>query len=140
MERLREDAISQLPPAAAELVLRTERPFVQVIADVEVPQMVFGRACLLGDAAFGGRPHLGAATAKAAVNAWALADSLAECGWDVERALADWGRSQLTLGQEYINSARELGRRLQFTTELVHDDPMFRRPWPWTEPGEEGRA
>ena len=51
--------------------------------------MAFGRACLLGDAAFVVRPHAAAGTAKAAADAWALAEALARDG-DVPAALARW--------------------------------------------------
>lgn len=133
VQEMREAAAASLAPAAAELVQKTEKPFVQVIADVEVPQLAFGRACLLGDASFGGRPHLGAATAKAAVNGWALADSLAEHGGDVVRALVAWEHSQLPLGQHYVQAARAIGEKLQFRDDARHDDPAIRRPWPHEE-------
>ena len=38
--------------------------------------MAFGRVCLIGDAAFVARPHAAAGTAKAAADAWALAEAL----------------------------------------------------------------
>ena len=52
----------------------TVQPFLQVVYDIEVPRMAFGRVCLIGDAAFVVRPHAAAGTAKAAADAWALAD------------------------------------------------------------------
>jgi 2,6-dihydroxypyridine 3-monooxygenase len=61
---LRGAARDLLPSALAETVARTARPFLQVIAEVEVPRMVFGRICLIGDAAFTLRPHAAAGTAK----------------------------------------------------------------------------
>jgi len=30
----------------------TDSPFIQVVFDLEVPRMVFGQICLIGDAAF----------------------------------------------------------------------------------------
>jgi 2,6-dihydroxypyridine 3-monooxygenase len=130
ISELRATAAESLAPAAAEIVARTENPFIQVIFDVEVPQMAFGRACLLGDAAFGGRPHLGAATAKASMNAWALADALVEYRWDAREALLAWQATQLVVGQKYVASARTLGERLQFSSDIRHDDPDLRKPWP----------
>jgi 2-polyprenyl-6-methoxyphenol hydroxylase-like FAD-dependent oxidoreductase len=56
----------------AELVAATPDAFVQTIVDVVVPQTVFGRVMLLGDAAFVVRPHTAGATAKAAHDAWVL--------------------------------------------------------------------
>ena len=45
-----------------------------MIVDLEVPRMAFGRSCLIGDAAFALRPHIGVGTAKAADDAghWGL--------------------------------------------------------------------
>jgi len=43
----------------AELIEATPDPFIQKIVDVVVPRTVFGRTCLLGDAAFVVRPHNG---------------------------------------------------------------------------------
>ncbi|WP_430448629.1 hypothetical protein [Rhodophyticola sp.] len=57
-----------LEPHFADLVRATPEPFIQSIFDVAPPEMVFGRVCLLGDAAFVVRPHT-AATAKAAADA-----------------------------------------------------------------------
>jgi 2,6-dihydroxypyridine 3-monooxygenase len=114
VEDLRAEARERLPPALAELVLRTRQPFIQTICDVEVPRMAFGRACLIGDAAFGGRPHLGAGTAKAAVDACALADALLVCDGDVVRALALWEPAQMEIGQEFVDRNRRLGDQFQF--------------------------
>ena len=59
------------------VVLAADAPFVQVIFDVEVSRMAFGRVCLVGDAAWVARPHAAAGTAKAAADGWALAAALA---------------------------------------------------------------
>ena len=65
------------PLPIAEVVLAIDDMFVQVVLDLDVPRMAFGRACLLGDAAFVVRPHAAAGTAKAAEDAWTLRDALA---------------------------------------------------------------
>ena len=57
-------------------VLATKEPFVQPIYDLSVPRMVFGRVCLLGDAAFVPRPHTAASTSKAVTNAITLAEAI----------------------------------------------------------------
>ena len=38
--------------------------------------MVFGRVCLIGDAAFTARPHIAVGTAKACEDAWTLTAAL----------------------------------------------------------------
>jgi 2,6-dihydroxypyridine 3-monooxygenase len=118
-----------LPPAMAELVRRTARPFIQAVFDVQVPHMAVGRACLIGDAAFGGRPHLGAGTAKAAVDAWALADALAAHGFDVPAALAAWDAAQRPLGQDFVDRNRRLGESFQSQAGASTDDVELRPEW-----------
>ena len=85
--------------------------------------MVFGRVCLLGDEAFVLRPHAGAATAKAAADAAALADALAANPADPDAALWAWetrrlqhGRGLVALGRRTVRppaAARPLGARLR---------------------------
>ena len=102
-----------LPPAISEMIARTEHPFIQIVFDLEVPRMVFGRICLLGDAAFTARPHAAAGTAKAAENAWALGEAMTAFGGDVVPALEHWETGQLALGRHLVTRSREAGQRLQ---------------------------
>jgi 2,6-dihydroxypyridine 3-monooxygenase len=113
VRRLRADAAEVLPAALAETVARTAEPFIQVILDVDVPRMAFGRACLVGDAAFSLRPHVAAGTAKAAEDAWRLGEAVAASGGDVPAALGAWEPPQLALGQDLAARTRHAGRRLQ---------------------------
>ena len=76
VDELRSTAANRLPAVIADVVVGTEQPFVQVIFDVDVPRMAFDRVCLIGDAAFVARPHAAAGTAKAAADAWSLAEAL----------------------------------------------------------------
>ncbi|HEX6065880.1 MAG TPA: FAD-dependent monooxygenase, partial [Longimicrobiales bacterium] len=76
VRELKAQAHSTLPGEIADVVAATEAPFIQVVMDVACPAMAIGRACLLGDAAFAARPHAAAGTAKAAENAWTLAEAL----------------------------------------------------------------
>ena len=119
---LRAVAAARLPEAVAHVVCSTAQPFLQVVYDIEVPRMAFGRVCLVGDAAFVARPHAAAGTAKAAADAWALVDAL-----DRERhvpiALARWEPGQLALGQQLLERARRNGRRSQFDGTWVPGDP-----------------
>jgi 2,6-dihydroxypyridine 3-monooxygenase len=123
---LRKDAQDLLPPALAEVVVSTPEPFVQPIVDVEVPRMAFERACLLGDAAFVARPHAAAGTAKAAADAWALAEAMAGGGGDVPAALARWESGQLALGSRLVARVKDLGRRSQFDGGWHPGDPSLR--------------
>jgi 2,6-dihydroxypyridine 3-monooxygenase len=114
-----------LPAAAAELVARTTQPYIQSVIDVVVPQMAFGRVALIGDAAFVARPHAAAGTAKAAADAWALADSLAENGNDVITALKAWEPARLALGEDLIRRNAAMGARAQFEGTWDPRDPSL---------------
>ena len=73
--------------------------------------MVFGRVCLLGDAAFVVRPHTAAASAKAAADAAALASALRASAPDIGAGLAAWERQRLPAGQSLLDYGVRLGTR-----------------------------
>jgi 2,6-dihydroxypyridine 3-monooxygenase len=123
LEALRTAARAQLAPQLAEVVQRTRHPFVQVIFDIEVERMAFGNVCLLGDAAFALRPHAAAGTAKAAADAWALAEALAASGGDLQAALPRWERQQLAVGRAVHQRTRNNGDRSQFGGGWRPGDP-----------------
>lgn len=116
---------AQLAPAIREVVQESPEPFVQAVFDLESPRMVFGRVCVIGDAAFSARPHVAAGTAKAAADAWALRDALA-AGGDLSAALAQWERRQLKLGRSVVARSRAMGRRSQFEGTMVPGDPAWK--------------
>ena len=119
---LRAVATSRLPEPIARVVCSVAQPFLQVVYDIDVPRMAFGRVCLVGDAAFVARPHAAAGTAKAAADAWALADAVARHG-DVVTALADWEPGQLAVGRQLLERTRRIGRRSQVDGNWVPGDP-----------------
>ncbi len=118
----RDTALAQLPPPIAEVALKTAEPFLQVMIDVEVSRMAFGRACIVGDAAFSVRPHAAAATAKGADDVWALSDALRRSGGDVPEALRLWEPAQLELGRALLARTRDLGEGAQFRGDWVPGD------------------
>lgn len=111
---MRKAAAARFAPPVAAVVTGVTEPFVQVIYDIAVPRMAFGRICLIGDAAFAVRPHAAAGTAKAAADGWALAAELQAAGGDVPAALASWERTQLALGGALLARCREIGDSSQF--------------------------
>ena len=119
---MRAVAHARLPAPIARVVESTAQPFLQVVYDIEVPRMSFGRLCLIGDAAFVVRPHAAAGTAKAAADAWALAEAL-ERESDVPTALARWEPGQVRLGAQLLERTRRIGRRSQFDGTWVPGDP-----------------
>lgn len=132
VDELRETAKRDLPPALADAVTQTPEPFIQPIFDAEVPRMAFGRACLIGDAAFVARPHPAAGTAKAAADAWRLAEELAAAGATatgersaIQQALRRWEHRQLRLGRSVVARGREMGRRSQVDFTWHPGDPSL---------------
>ena len=111
---MRQAAAARFAPPIAAVATGLAEPFVQVVYDIAVPRMVFGRACLIGDAAFAVRPHAAAGTAKAAADGWALAEELAAAGGDVPAALASWERQQAALGRALLARCRDIGDSSQF--------------------------
>jgi 2,6-dihydroxypyridine 3-monooxygenase len=126
LEDLRSTAEAELAPTFAEIVLSTEDPLIQAIFDLESPQMAFGRVCIMGDAAFGVRPHVAAGQAKACADAWALRDAIADCDGDVDRALALWEPGQLELGRTVVERSRQMGIRSQFAETMEPGDPTWK--------------
>lgn len=122
---MREFACEHLAPPIAEVVTGIPEPFVQAVFDIEVPRMVGGRVCLVGDAAFAVRPHAAAGTAKAAEDAWVLAQELEAAGGDVPVAVKSWEAKQLALGRSLLARTREIGDSSQFTGSFRPGDPRL---------------
>ncbi len=97
-----------LAPCLADIIERTTRPSFQAIYDLTSPRLVFGRAALLGDAAFVARPHVGAGVTKAGLDAACLADALAANG-DIDAALAHYGRTRKEAGDWIVARGRSFG-------------------------------
>jgi 2,6-dihydroxypyridine 3-monooxygenase len=111
----RSEALARLPAVLAEVVLAIDELFIQVVFDLEVPRMVFGRSCLVGDAAFIARPHAAAGTAKAAEDAYTLGNALGSSAPDgLAASLKSWEAGQLALGGSLVERTRRIGRRSQF--------------------------
>jgi 2,6-dihydroxypyridine 3-monooxygenase len=124
---MRDFARAHLAPAIAEVVTGIEEPFIQAVHDIQVPQMAFGRVCILGDAAFAVRPHAAAGTAKAAEDGWVLAEEIEGARGDVQRALMTWESKQLALGESLLQRTRQIGNssQVQGTFGADHPDLIF---------------
>jgi 2,6-dihydroxypyridine 3-monooxygenase len=123
---LREAAVAELAPAFAEVVVRTEHPYVQIVFDIRIPGMADRRVAIIGDAAFAARPHAAAGTAKAADDAWKLYEQLATSDGGIVAALERWEPGQLDLGNRLIDRVSEMGRRSQVTNAWDPGDPDLR--------------
>jgi 2-polyprenyl-6-methoxyphenol hydroxylase-like FAD-dependent oxidoreductase len=133
---LRPDVIAEIKataralvaPQVAEIFSRDPRPFFQAIVELVSPQIVFGRVALLGDAAFIARPHPGAGTTKAALDAEKLADSIAALG--LEAGLARYEREQRAIGSGIVALGQQEGAYL--TAQIKPPEqrkPHERLPW-----------
>jgi 2,6-dihydroxypyridine 3-monooxygenase len=125
VDEMRAAAVELLAPAVAEVVVRTEQPYLQAVYDSCAQRMALGRAALIGDAAGAARPHAAAGTAKAAANAWALHDALRDSS-DITEALAKWEPGQLELGQRLLRRVQDMGARSQRTCTWTPGDPDLR--------------
>lgn len=119
-------AAEVLPPAARELVRATAEPYIQPILDFRSEKMVFGRAVVLGDAAFVARPHAAAGTAKAAADAWSLADSLIAHKGDIDAGLRAWEPGRLVVGNRLIDRIERMGRAAQVDSNWDPNDRSLR--------------
>ncbi len=117
-------AAAQLPPLLRDMVRATAQPFVQMIVDLEMPRMAFGRVAIIGDAAFVARPHAAAGTAKAAEDALALAAAIHAVPGNVPAALQRWEPAQLALGRAVLARTRAAGLRSQVTNTWRAGDPL----------------
>ncbi|ABL80129.1 MULTISPECIES: FAD binding domain-containing protein [unclassified Nocardioides] len=126
LEEFRSRATSQLAPNFRELITGAPQPFVTIVADADVPRMAFDRLALIGDAAFTPRPHAAAGAAKAAADAWALADRLVEASGDVQEALAAWEPERLAVGEAYLAKVRAMAAALQHGGEFPPGAAEFR--------------
>ncbi len=108
---LRDLARREVHPMLAALVAATPQPFLQTIVDVVPTRTVFGRVCLLGDAAFVVRPHTAGATAKAARDATTLARALKRAGRNVDAGLRGFQEMQIEFGRGLVDYGVALGRR-----------------------------
>jgi 2,6-dihydroxypyridine 3-monooxygenase len=124
LDELRRTADRDLAPQLAEAVHATAEPFLQVVFDIEVPRMAFGRVCLIGDAASALRPHIAAGTAKAAEAAWMLADAVIAADHDVVAALESWEPRVLELEHSAVARTREAGISVQFENRWTIGDPI----------------
>jgi 2-polyprenyl-6-methoxyphenol hydroxylase-like FAD-dependent oxidoreductase len=118
---IRRDAIAGMRTAAEHLlapqfrsiVRLIDEPLLQPIYDLASPRLAFGRAAIIGDAAFVARPHVAAGVSKAADDAAALTVALEDD--DVEDALRRFEEERLPENNRIIERARHLGAYLQAT-------------------------
>jgi 2-polyprenyl-6-methoxyphenol hydroxylase-like FAD-dependent oxidoreductase len=106
---LRRASTEFLPRPFSDILACIKRPFFTPIYDFTTPQMAAGRVALIGDAAALARPHIGMGVAKAASDAVALAECLADPEIPLEAALARFNEKRLPVGEKTVRRSRDLG-------------------------------
>jgi len=112
IERMRRQAAERLPPNLAPVVQLSPNPFVQPIFDLASKRIAFKRTAIIGDAAFVVRPHVGAGVLKAADDAVALADAIAQ-ERTIDGALRRYEAERVPRGSRLVEQGRHLGSDLQ---------------------------
>jgi 2-polyprenyl-6-methoxyphenol hydroxylase-like FAD-dependent oxidoreductase len=100
-----------LPPQYAEVVRKTEQPFIQAVTDVISPQNSFfdEKVLLVGDALAGFRPHTAASTSQAAFDALRMGEWF---GGEIDKTAYD--TRVLEYAKELQQKGVMLGERSQF--------------------------
>ncbi|KAH8906462.1 FAD/NAD(P)-binding domain-containing protein [Coniochaeta sp. PMI_546] len=113
-ETQKQRARELLPPQFAELVLKTESPFVQAVTDLEPPSdgrvwLLDDKAVLVGDCVAGFRPHTAASTSQAAFHALRLPQVFEG---EIERE--KYEEEVMNFAKRLQRRGVELGNRSQF--------------------------
>ena len=108
-----ENASQVLAPQFAEAVRRARLHFFQPIVDLELPRLVFGRAVIIGDAAFTARPHVAMGVPKGAGDALALVKAITLGGHEPFAALAHFEAERLRIDHAIVARGRYLGAYME---------------------------
>lgn len=111
IDGLRRDAHRLLAPQFAQVLDHVDAPFFTPIYDHASPSMISGRAAMVGDSAFVARPHIGAGVTKAAEDAHALANCLAEAS-TLDEGLEAYNDARLQPDRIAYDRAQYLGEYL----------------------------
>jgi len=115
--KIRQEMIEKAPavlaPQFAEAIRRARLHFYQPIVDLELPRLVFGRAVIIGDAAFTARPHVAMGVPKGAGDAIALVKAIELGGRDPVSALAQFEAQRLRIDHAIVARGRYLGAYME---------------------------
>lgn len=131
---LKQFAQGVLPKAIAEIIYKTPKPFIQIIADSDVINYTAESIIFIGDAALTLRPHSGSGTAKALSNALELAQLLQKNGTlSLEKTVLQWQMIQQKYASEELPKARNMGDALVTNPPIWHDMNQESSSAWWTE-------
>ncbi len=117
LKHLKQFSDRVLPRNIAEIIHKTEKPFLQIILDGQVPHYAKSRICFVGDAATILRPHSGSGVLKS-INDSINLSKILECSEesDLVTALQAWDVSQKTIAHQQVSLAKTLGNALVTNT------------------------
>lgn len=128
-EKQKQIAKERLPPQFAEIVCKTQQPFVQAVTDCIAPtnEYMDGKVILVGDALAGFRPHTVASTSQACFDAMVLADHFAgRVSWE------EWKKQTMGFARYIQKRGVDMGTRSQFQQlpleEHIHDRNIASTP------------
>lgn len=112
IDRLREKARLDLPPAHVEVVKKTAEPFVQVVTDSLATQNSFfgGKVLLIGDAVGGQRPHTASAFLQSAFHALLLRKLVLK-----QISTDEWSETTRAFSTNLVEAGKQLGIYTQKT-------------------------
>ncbi|KAG0560071.1 hypothetical protein KC19_10G152400 [Ceratodon purpureus] len=115
LKDLHEQAQRTWPPALAKLMESTTNPFINAIFDREpLPQFVWGRVVLVGEAAHPTTPHGLRSTNMSIVDAFVLGNSISKWGCnDIEAALDEYQGERVPITTREVLFSRHLGQLKQ---------------------------
>lgn len=128
-EKQKQIAKERLPPQFAEIVCKTQQPFVQAVTDCISSNNEFleGKVILVGDALAGFRPHTVASTSQACFDAMILADYFAG-----KISRDEWKKQTLGFARYIQKRGVDMGTRSQFQelplAEHIHDRNVASTP------------
>lgn len=128
-ERQKTIAKERLPPQFAEIVCKTQNPFVQAVTDCIAldNEHMDGKVILVGDALAGFRPHTVASTSQACFDSMVLADYFAG-----KISRAEWKRQTMGFARYIQKRGVDMGNRSQFQQlplkEHIHDRNVASTP------------
>jgi len=126
-------AADHFHPCWSEVLSTRIGPLIlQPIFDLESSEMVRGRLALVGDAAFVARPHIGQGVTKAAGDALALTECLADirdgAAPEVVQALDTFSKLRVPVGVSAVAQARRMGTPIAMTrndSRQDHEDALI---------------
>lgn len=132
IDEMRANALATIAPPLQAAIAASDNIFLQPIHDIAATRMRDRRICLIGDAAFTARPHVGLGVSKAAEDAAQLARAFAQEQRHLAEALAVWEKERLAYGQAVVRHSALLGCYLEQGTQHPAQpysvQHFFRRP------------